>query len=93
VFRFAGKVEYTDGTIEEFEAGNVAVAAWERYAVRHKLPMGKDAPPTLSSIVIAHHALGISEGVDAWAETLVSIELAEKEPEAVPPTPAEASIV
>lgn len=84
MFRFAGKVEYEDGTIEEFEAGNVAVAAWERYAVRHKMPMGKDAPPTLSSIVIAHHALGIEQGVDAWAESIVSIELAEKG--AVPPT-------
>jgi hypothetical protein len=47
--------------------------------------MGKDAPPTLSSIVIAHHALAISEGVDAWAETLVSIELAEKDPKSLLP--------
>lgn len=99
MFRFHGKIEFEDGRIEEFEAGNAALAAWERYAMRHKLPMGEASPPTMSSLVIAHHALGVEQGVDAWMESVVSIELDAGDTEeapaagaaAVPPTLREAS--
>lgn len=75
MIRFRGKVEYEDGSGAEFECGTAAVAAWERYAVRHKLPYGDDSPGTLSNLVIAHHALGIEEGVDAWIETVSGCEV------------------
>lgn len=80
MFRFTGKVTYADGTEAEFESGNAALAAYEKYAARHGLPTGKDSPPTLSSLVIAHHALGIREGVDAWMETVEGIELDAADP-------------
>jgi len=90
MLRFVGKIGYTDGTEVEFEAGNAAMAAWERYAVRHGLPMGKDSPPTISSLVIAHYALGIEQGADAWMETVDSVECdvpdAPDGADAVPPT-------
>lgn len=85
-FMFRGAVHYSDGSTVEFECGNAAVAAYERYAARHKLPMGKDAPPTLSSLVIAHHALAIAEGFDAWVETVDGIELNAAEGSELPPT-------
>lgn len=88
MFRFTGKVTYADGSEETFETGNAALAAWERYAMRNKLPMGADSPPTLSSLVIAHHALGIEEGFDGWSESVAGIELdADQDGEpVVPPT-------
>lgn len=86
--RFKGHVRLIDGTEHEFECGNAAVAAWERYAIRNKYPIGQDAPPILSSIVAAHHVLGIEEGVDAWAELVDEIEV---EAIDVPPTREEAS--
>lgn len=93
MFQFKGTVTMEDGTETPFETGNAALAAWERYAMRNKLPMGAASPPTLSSMVIAHHALGVEEGFDAWAETVAGIELnAEQDGAAVvPPTPPEAS--
>ena len=93
MFRFTGRVEYADGTTADFTAGNAALAAWERYAMRHKLPMGADSPPTMSSLVIAHHALAIEQGVDAWIESVQGIELDADtgEAAAVDPTPLEAS--
>lgn len=87
VLRFRGVVYYVDGSSDEFSAGNAALAAYERYAVRHKFPTGTEAPPTLSSMVIAHHALAIEQGFDAWAESVDGIELElENGAEAVPPT-------
>lgn len=91
VVRFRGVVHYVDGSSAEFAAGNAAVAAYERYAVRNKLPTGTDAPPTISSMVIAHHALAIEQGFDAWAESVDGIEL-ELDGAAVPPTEPEPSI-
>lgn len=93
MFQFSGTVHFADGTKAAFETGNAALAAWERYAMRHKLPMGAASPPTLSSMVIAHHALAVEEGFDAWAETVLGIELnanQDGEP-VVPPTPPEPS--
>ena len=86
MIRFTGTVKYVDGTSTEIEAGNAALASWERYALRHGYPIGKDAPPLLSSLVIAHHALGIEQGVDAWMETVDGITLDAGDPDA----PAEA---
>jgi hypothetical protein len=95
VFRFTGRVQYADGSIAEFEAGNAALAAWERYAMRNKLPMGQDSPPTMSSLVIAHHALGVEQGIDAWIESVEGIELdadsVGEETAAADPIPLEAS--
>lgn len=75
MYRFEGTVEFEDGTIEEFEAGNVALAAWERYAIRHKLPMGKDAPNMVSSLVIAHAVLGDGVAFDPWSATVAGCEV------------------
>jgi hypothetical protein len=94
MLKFRGVAQFIDGTEREFETGNASLAAWERYAMRHKLPMGAQAPPILSSMVIAHHALGIEQGFDAWSETVEGIELqavgADGEAITVPPTPQEA---
>jgi hypothetical protein len=92
--RFVGKVVYLEGETVEFEAGNVSLAAWERYAMRHKFPMGQDSPPTLSSLVMAHHALGIETAIDPWIATVDEIELTTKDAggeTADPPTPPAAS--
>jgi len=93
VLRFVGKVEYVDGEIVEFKAGSRALAEWERYASRHKLGIGKESPPILSSLVIAHFALGIEEGFDAWVDRVDGIELAAEggDDAEVPPTPPVAS--
>lgn len=94
MIRFRGKVEYDDGSAVEFETGTAAVAAWERYAVRNKLPYGQDSPPTLSNLVIAHHALAIEQGFDAWLETVTGCEVTVEGGEgaaAVPPTEPEAT--
>lgn len=91
MFRFTGRVEYDDGRLVEFEAGNAALAAWERYAMRNKLPLGVDSPPTMSALVIAHHALGIEQGVDAWLETVQGIELDAPDEAAADPTRLEVS--
>lgn len=91
MIRLTGRVLYLDGTEAEFVAGTIAISAWERYAIRHKLPHGAPtddrpgAPGALSDAVIAHHALGIAEGFDAWAETVLSVEITNETP-AVPPT-------
>ena len=85
MIRIKGKVEYVDGTSDEFECGNAGLAAWERYALRNGFPIGKDSAPMLSSLVIAHHALAIEMGVDAWADTIDGIDL---DVEKVPPTQA-----
>lgn len=92
MIRFKGRLEYVGGEAVEFTAGNAALAVWERYAVRNGLPMGKESPPLLSSLVIAHHALGIEQGIDAWIETVDGIEL-EAEGGEVPPTNADPSTV
>lgn len=102
MLKFRGVVQFVDGSEEPFETGNAALAAYERYAARNRLPMGKDAPPILSSMVIAHHALAIAEGFDVWAENVQGVELKafgddgqEIQPgeASVPPTPSDPSTV
>lgn len=97
--RFVGKLQYVGSDeVVEFTAGNAALAAWERYALRNKIPLGREQTPALlSSLVVAHAALGIEQGVDAWIESVDSVELdyveigPDGKPVEVPPTQAAAS--
>lgn len=84
MIRFRGSVAYLDGSEETFEAGTAAVAAWERYALRHGMPTGQESPGALSDMVVAHHALAISEAFDPWAERVLSVEVVQETD--VPPT-------
>jgi hypothetical protein len=83
VIRLRGSVEYEGGRTEVFETGSAALAEYELYALRHGYPIGPGAPPMLSSLVIAHHALGIQEGFDVWRRSVIGVEL---DSEGVPPT-------
>jgi hypothetical protein len=84
VIRLTGKIEYASGETETFETGGAALAEWELYALRHGYPVKQDeAPPMLASLVIAHYALGMQEGFDAWRKKVVGIEM---EAAGVPPT-------
>jgi hypothetical protein len=91
MIRLSGTVEYEGGRTETFETGSAALAEYELYALRHGYPIGRDAPPMLSALVIAHHALGVSEGFDVWRKSVVGVDL--KTPEGVPPTLPAASAV
>ena len=79
-----GTIEYEGGRSETFETGAAALAEWELYAMRHGYPMGEAAPPMLSALVIAHHALGIEEGFDVWRRSVQNVEL---DSATVPPIP------
>ena len=84
MIRLKGVVEYDGGRQQSFETGSAALAEYELYALRHGYPIGTDAPPMLSALVIAHHALNIAEGFDVWRRSVVGVEL--EAPEGVPPT-------
>lgn len=84
MLRLRGSVEYEGGRTDEFETGTAALAEWELYALRHNFPIGKEAPPMLSALFIAYHALGISEGFDVWRKTVSGVDL--EMPETVNPT-------
>jgi hypothetical protein len=84
VIRLRGTIEYEGGRVEHFETGSAALAEYELYALRHGYPIGKDAPPMLSALVIAHHALGVEEGFDVWRRSVVDCTM--ETPEGVPPT-------
>jgi hypothetical protein len=88
VIRFRGTIEYLDGSTVEFTAGTAALAAWEAYALRHGYPMGADMPPTMGALAMAHQALGIQEGFDAWRVKVSGIEM---EADESPPTLREAT--
>ena len=83
---FRGKVRYNDGTEHEFETGTAALGAYEDYAIRHGYPFGKEMPPTLMALVMAHYALGIDEGFDVWRPKVFGVEL---DSDAVNPTETE----
>ena len=83
MIRLKGTVEYEGGRQETFEAGSAALAEYELYALRHGYPIGTNAPPILTSLVIAHHALGVEEGFDVWRRSVTGVEM---ESEGVPPT-------
>lgn len=91
MIRYRGSVLYTDGRREDFETGLRGARAWERYALRHELPLNP-TPETIDRfpvhswrLVIAHAALAVELGVDAWAETIDDLDLEASE---LPPTPA-----
>ena len=63
MLRLRGTIEYEGGRQETFETGTAALAEWELYAMRHGYPIGPAAPPMLSGLVIAHHALGVRRGL------------------------------
>jgi hypothetical protein len=81
--RVRGTVTYEGGRTDTFEAGPPALAEWELYAMRHGFPIGEAAPPMLSMLVVAHHALGIEEGFDVWRKSVVDFDAETLE---VPPT-------
>ncbi len=83
MIRFRGKVAYTDGREEDFETGSAALQAWEDYALRHGYPVGEGMPGTLGALMVAHYALRIEAGFDAWRVTVDGIEL---EADGLPPT-------
>jgi hypothetical protein len=84
MIRLRGTIEYEGGRTETFETGSAALAEWELYAMRHGYPIAQgQAPPMLSALVIAHHALGVDEGFDVWRKSVIGVEL---ETEGVPPT-------
>lgn len=88
MIRFKGTVRYKDGHEDAFEAGLAATAAWEEYAHRNGYPFPVDeAPRVLYTLVIAHAALGIEEGVETWRKTVDTFDLDAIE---VPPTLREA---
>ena len=81
--RVSGTITYEGGRTETFEAGAPALADWELYAMRHGFPIGEAAPPMLSMLVVAYHALGIEEGFDVWRKSVVDFDADVIE---VPPT-------
>jgi len=90
MIRYTGVVLYTDGRREPWETGIRGARAWEAYAARHDLPLNP-TPDTIDRfpvaswrLVLAHFALSVELGVDAWAETVDDIELEATE---LPPTP------
>jgi hypothetical protein len=83
MIKLRGKIEYDSGQLVEFETGSAAIAEWELYALRHGYPVGTQAPPMLSMLVVAHYALGIAEGFDVWRKSVSGVEL---DTEALPPT-------
>jgi hypothetical protein len=83
VIRLRGTIEYEGGATVTFETGSAALAEWELYALRHGYPLGENAPPMLSALVVAHFALGVPEGFDVWRKSVSGVDL---ETEGVPPT-------
>lgn len=95
MIRHSGTIVYVDGRREPFETGIRGSRAWERYATRHGYPLNPTSdglgsfPVTSWQLVIAHAALGVAGGFDAWADTVDGIEDWVAAP--VPPTPPAAS--
>jgi len=88
MIRLKGTVTYLDGREEHFERGSALLVAWESYARRHGIEGGLQANPVTASAVVAHAALGISEGFDVWLATVDGVDM---ESEGVPPTLAVAT--
>jgi hypothetical protein len=88
MIRLKGTVTYLDGREDHFERGSSILVAWEAYARRHGIAGGMQENPITASHVIAHAALGISEGFDVWLPTVDGVDM---ESEGVPPTLAVAS--
>lgn len=87
MIRLRGTVTYKNGRApDSFEGGAPILAKWEIYALRHGYPVAPDeAPKFLWMLVVAHAALGVSEGFDTWIEGVDNIE--DFEGAGIPPTP------
>lgn len=96
MIRYRGVVVYADGRREPFEVGIRGARAWEAYASRHGYPLTptKDAlggfPVSSWQLVLAHAALRVKAGVDAWAEDVDGVDDFAAD-DVVPPTPPEAT--
>lgn len=88
MLRIRGKVQFRDGETAEFETGSAALAAYERYALRHGYPIGADMPPTLGALVVAHYALDVEEGFDAWADRVDGVEMETENENPTEPEPS-----
>lgn len=86
----SGTIEYEGGRTETFETGAAALAEWELFAMRHGYPLGEAAPPMLSALVIAHHALGVAEGFDVWRRSVTNVELESANVDPIPRAPTAA---
>ena len=87
MIRLTGTVEYNDGRIEAWSAGSAILSRWEMYAKRHGYPYAfEDAPRMLLVQVLAHAALGVPEGLEAWLATVGEVSFDDGDVEAVPPT-------
>lgn len=81
MIRYTGTVIYEDGRREPFETGIRGARAWELYATRHDLPLNPNPervdrfPVAQWRLVLAHAALAVELGVDAWADTVADVEL------------------
>jgi hypothetical protein len=85
LIRLSGTVQYNDGREERFETGTAALAEWELYALRHGYPIGLEAPPMLSMLVVAWSALGNGDGFDTWRKRVDSLEMDSSEVDPTPP--------
>jgi hypothetical protein len=83
VIRLVGRVELVGGEVLEIDTGTAAIAAYERYALKHGYPMGEKAPSLIMALVVAHHALSRDESLEEWFELVDGVELKET---GVPPT-------
>ena len=97
MIRYGGTVVFSDGRRQSFEAGMRAARAWEAYAARHGMPMNA-TPDTVAGfpvhtwqLVISHAALGVEQGLEAWAADVEGVE--DWTAAEVPPTRAAPSAV
>ena len=87
MLRFTGTVYYKDGRTEAFDHGMGAQVAWELYAQRNGFPVtGDGVPPALSNLVIAHAAIGCTDGFETWRATVDGADV--KAEDVNPPTEA-----
>lgn len=83
--RMAGVIEYEGGARVTFEGTTAHIAEYELFALRHGYPVEVDkAPRILMMLVVAHAALGVEEGFEAWRRSVVDIDMTEAVE--VPPT-------
>lgn len=85
MIRFNGTIEYKDGRVETFTAGGADLAEWEEWALRHDIPPNDQAriPGKLMMLIIAHAAIGETNGFVPWRRTVLDVDVETIE---VPPT-------
>lgn len=75
MIRIRGTVEYVDGHTEDYRAGSIAFQAWERFAARHDWAPYDGAHPNELAAFVAHHALKVTQGFDAWVVTVFDVDV------------------